>query len=108
MPANDSTVFAKQVELIFSQFFQPGVRYYKAGIGAIELEDDMHQQIDMFNVSDDKPELMQCLDTINKRYGSSSLRIATELQSNQWQMKRDWLSQRYTTRWSEIPLIKCQ
>lgn len=108
VPSNDSMVFAKQVDLVFSQLFQPGVRYYKAGIGAIELEDDMHQQIDMFNVSDDKPELMQCLDTINKRYGSSSLRIGTELQSNQWQMKRDWLSRRYTTRWPEIPLIKCQ
>ncbi|MCG7549161.1 Y-family DNA polymerase [Pseudoalteromonas sp. Of7M-16] len=105
--SNDATVFANAVESIFSQLYKPGVRYYKAGIGAIELEDDVFQQSDMFNQSQDKPELMRCLDEINNRYGSAAARIGSELQTQKWEMRREFLSPRYTTRWPDIPVIKC-
>ncbi|MDK1289768.1 Y-family DNA polymerase [Pseudoalteromonas umbrosa] len=105
--SNDATVFANAVESTFSQLYKPGVRYYKAGVGAIELEDDVFQQSDMFNQSQDKPELMKCMDEINNRYGSTAARIGSELQTKSWEMRREFLSPRYTTRWPDIPVIKC-
>ncbi|MCF2857171.1 Y-family DNA polymerase [Pseudoalteromonas sp. SMS1] len=105
--SNDATVFANAVESVFSQLYKPGVRYYKAGVGAIELEDDVFQQADMFNQSQDKPALMKCLDEINHRYGSTAARIGSQLQTNNWEMRREFLSPRYTTRWPDIPVIKC-
>ncbi|NUZ10081.1 Y-family DNA polymerase [Pseudoalteromonas sp. McH1-7] len=105
--SNDVTVFANAVESVFSQIYQPGVRYYKSGVGAIELEDDVFQQTDMFNQSQDKPELMKCMDEVNNRYGSTAMRIGSELQTSTWHMRREFLSPRYTTRWPDIPVIKC-
>ncbi|TMP78718.1 DNA polymerase V subunit UmuC, partial [Pseudoalteromonas ruthenica] len=105
--SSDSTVLAKAVEQIFDSLFKPGVKYYKAGVGAIELEDDNFQQADMFNGSQDKPQLMKVMDQINKRYGTTAARLGSEVQSTGWTMKREYLSPRYTTRWADIPTIKC-
>ncbi|MCF2827094.1 MULTISPECIES: Y-family DNA polymerase [unclassified Pseudoalteromonas] len=103
----DSMVFANAVEQVFRELFKPGVRYYKSGIGAIELEDDNFQHADMFNASQDNPELMKTIDDINKRYGITAARLGSEVQNNDWIMKREFLSPRYTTRWPDIPRIKC-
>ncbi|TMO62481.1 Y-family DNA polymerase [Pseudoalteromonas aurantia] len=105
--SSDSTVLAKAVEQIFDSLFKPGVKYYKAGVGAIELEDDNFQQADMFNGSQDKPQLMKVMDQINKRYGTTAARLGSAVQSTGWTMKREYLSPRYTTRWADIPTIKC-
>lgn len=104
----DSMVFANAVNEVFGELYQPGVRYYKAGIGAFELEDDNFLQADMFNESNDKPELMSVLDEINKRYGVTAARLGSEVQNSDWAMKREFLSPRYTTRWTDIPLIYCE
>ncbi|WP_052140850.1 DUF4113 domain-containing protein [Pseudoalteromonas piratica] len=67
----------------------------------------MHHQGDLFNKSQDKPELMKCLDEINNRFGSHKLKIESEKQTSFWKMRRDFLSPHYTTRWSDIPVIHC-
>ena len=103
----DSMVFAKAVDAVFDDLFQPGIRYAKAGVGAIDLVDDNFRQADLFNVSEDKPILMNTLDAINGRFGSGAARIASEIQSSEWKMKRSYLSPCYTTRWSDIPKVKC-
>lgn len=105
--SNDVTVFANAVKKIFLKIYSPNVRFQKCGIGAIELEDEMYRQGDLFNHSQDKPELMQCLDTINQRFGNDALKLASEKQSAFWHMRRAFLSPKYTTRWSDIPKIKC-
>lgn len=105
--SSDATVFANAVKNVIVSIYKPGVRFYKCGIGAIELEGGMHHQADLFNQSQDKPELMKCLDEINNRFGSHTLKIASEKQTSSWKMRRDLLSPRYTTRWSDIPVIQC-
>ncbi|MEI4549922.1 Y-family DNA polymerase [Pseudoalteromonas spongiae] len=105
--SSDALVFANAVRDVLLKIYKPGVRFYKCGIGAIELEDEMHQQGDLFNQSQDNPQLMKCLDDINNRFGSHTLKIASEKQTSFWKMRRDFLSPRYTTRWSDIPVIQC-
>ncbi|MDE3271320.1 Y-family DNA polymerase [Pseudoalteromonas sp. G4] len=105
--SNDVTIFANAVKKIFLKIYSPNVRFQKCGIGAIELEDEIYRQGDLFNHSQDKPELMQCLDTINQRFGNDALKLASEKQSAFWHMRRAFLSPKYTTRWSDIPRIKC-
>ena len=73
----------------------------------MELESELYQQADMFSVSEDKPKIMQCLDEVNKRYGVGALSLGGERLSQNWNMKRAFLSPHYTTRWSDIPIIKC-
>lgn len=107
IPTSDTSVIAKAVSAIIDDIYKPNTRFYRCGIGAIELESESFQQADMFSVSEDKPKIMECLDAINKRYGVGTLSIGSEKLIQTWNMKRAFLSPHYTTRWSDIPIIKC-
>ncbi|MCS6176185.1 Y-family DNA polymerase [Shewanella baltica] len=90
-----------------SQLFRAGVRYYKVGVGLIDLVSTMHGQLDLFNVSKAKPALMKTLDGINQRYGTDTLFIAAQGIEQKWAMRRDLLTPQYTTKWHCLPEIKC-
>ncbi|MEJ2911609.1 Y-family DNA polymerase [Pseudoalteromonas sp. C12FD-1] len=107
IPTSDTSVIAKAVSEVIDEIYKPDTRFYRCGIGAIELESESFQQADMFSVSEDKPKMMKCLDTINKRYGVGTLSIGSEKLTQNWNMKRAFLSPHYTTRWTDIPIIKC-
>ena len=107
IPTSDTSVMAKAVSDVINDIFKVNTRFYRCGIGAIELESELFQQADMFSVSEDKPRMMECLDAINKRYGVGTLSLGSEKFTQTWNMKRAFLSPHYTTRWSDIPIIKC-
>ncbi|KHM46787.1 XRE family transcriptional regulator [Pseudoalteromonas distincta] len=107
-PTNDTCVMANAVSEVFNKIYQPGIRFYKCGVGAVELISEQFQQNDLFNKSPDNPKLMQCLDTINKRYGKGMLSLASSKLNDRWHMNRDFLSPQYTTRWRDIPKIYCE
>jgi DNA polymerase V len=72
-------------------------------------------QLDLFNTNYNRGKelepLMRAFDTINTRYGRGTVKLACGLKktSNEkaaslpWEMKRDFLSPRYTTNIREIP-----
>jgi DNA polymerase V len=107
VPTSDSRVLANAVNEVLPQLFSKGVRFYKAGIGAIELVPEQLMQADLFTPTLNNTKLMNSLDSINKVFGKGTIRLASEQQAKSWEMKRDFLSPRYTTRWSDIPKIKC-
>tara|TARA_R110000796_G_C14569266_1_gene435597 strand:- start:4269 stop:4826 length:558 start_codon:yes stop_codon:yes gene_type:complete len=107
IPTSDTSVIAKAVSDVINDIFKPNTRFYRCGISAIELESELFQQADMFSVSKDKPEVMACLDAINKRYGVGTLSLGSEKLTKSWNMKRAFSSPHYTTRWTDIPIIKC-
>ncbi|KGJ96611.1 Y-family DNA polymerase [Pseudoalteromonas sp. ND6B] len=107
IPTSDTSVMARAVSDVINDIFNVNTRFYRCGIGAIELESELFQQADMFSVSEDKPRMMECLDAINKRYGAGTLSLGSEKLTQTWNMKRAFLSPHYTTRWSDIPIIKC-
>ena len=107
IPTSDTSVITKAVSMVIDDIYKPDTRFYRCGIGAIELESESFQQADMFSVSEDKPKMMECLDAINKRYGVGTLSLGSEKLTKSWSMKRAFLSPHYTTRWTDIPLIKC-
>lgn len=104
---SDTSVIAKAVSDVIHDIFKNNTRFYRCGIGAIELESELFHQVDMFSISEDKPKMMHCLDAINRRYGVGTLSLGSEKLSKTWSMKRAFLSPHYTTRWSDIPIIKC-
>ena len=89
----------------------PGYRYAKAGIMAAGIEQADHRQPGLFEpASPRSDQLMAAMDTINRRHGRDTVRVAAAtLRSKQggrrkesWQMKRDHHSPRFTTSWSEL------
>ena len=104
---DNSCDIAKAVSLVLTDIFIQGVLFYRCGVGAIELESRRYQQPDLFLPDNSNPILMNCLDSINNRYGQGTLTLGAEGKSNSWEMKRHFLSPQYTSNWRDIPKIRC-
>ncbi len=83
--------------------------YHKAGIMLLDLIPLRGQQPSLFTAAgaeNGRPQaLMRALDEINARYGRRTVQFAAEGITRFWQMRRDRLSPRYTTRWDELPAV---
>ena len=106
-PTSDTGIIAHAVSMLVDSIFRKGVRFYKCGVGLIELVDAHHYQQDLFNTSHDKTDLMRCMDAINHRYGRNTVHVATQGTTQKFAMRREFLSPQYTTRLTDIPKIKC-
>lgn len=107
-PTCDTAVIVKVTSQLAEQIYQAGIRYYKAGIGLLEISTATPYQPDIFTPSADQPELMKCLDQINSKYGRDTLHLARQGIQQNFKMKRELLSPRYTTRIKDIPVIGCE
>ena len=107
VPTNDTCNIVKVIESAIGQLYKSGVRYYKCGVGLMDLHDEGLFQYDLFNQSSDNTKLMACMDNINARYGRSTVQIAAKGFEQKFAMRRAFLSPQYTTKWSDIPKIIC-
>tara|TARA_R110000737_G_scaffold313115_1_gene322584 strand:- start:87 stop:1340 length:1254 start_codon:yes stop_codon:yes gene_type:complete len=103
---NNLATLSESIELAMKELYREGVNYYRAGVGAIELVDATIIQQDMFSPVD-TPVITECYHDINKRFGRGTLMIGSEAGTKTWSMRREFLSPRSTTRWSDIPKINC-
>lgn len=106
-PTNCTAELNRAVTEQAPKLFRQGIRYYKIGVGLIDLVSEQFQQTDMFNVPKVNPLLMKALDGINSRYGSDTLFMAAQGTEQKWAMRRELLTPQYTTNWASIPKIKC-
>jgi len=89
------------------KMFKPDIRYAKAGIMLFDISPGESVQDDLFGLGDStgSHRLMQTIDTINQHYGSHTVFFASEGIHKSWAMKRNLMTQAFTTQWSEIPLV---
>lgn len=90
------------------QLFRSGYEYYRAGIVFDDLIPEKNQQYSLFSsaiYNESARKRMQLLDTINNRFGPTTLRIARE-PNYRWKMYQQHLSSAYTTRWDELLKIR--
>lgn len=88
--------------------WRDGYRYAKAGIMLGDFYQSGVAQLDMFSESQPRANadaLMTALDHIN-RSGLGKVWFAGQGVNNQWQMKREMLSPRYTTCLNELLIVK--
>ena len=87
--------------------YRPGFRYKKCGILLLDLHPASSVQGSLF-LAPDRPErvrLMECVDRLNARHGRDRVRFAASGTDRPWKLRAAYLSQRYTTRWSELLTI---
>jgi DNA polymerase V len=108
-PTDDTRIIVNTARKVIKKLFKPGFRYMKAGIGLLDLSSKQHRQLDLFepgqSIRGDR--LMQVVDIINARYGRNSIYIAAEGVHEKWFMRQAYKSPAYTTRWDELPVIRC-
>ena len=106
--ATDNTCrIASAIDQVIKDIYLSGVRFYRCGIGAVALENACYHQKDLFTANNDNPQLMACYDQINRRFGTGAVQLAAEGYAEKWNMRREFLSPAFTSRWQDIPKIEC-
>lgn len=109
-PTTDTRIVLEALRCMQQKFLKQGHAYKKAGVWLMDLARAEHVQTDLFGpamVGNER--LMAAMDAINQRFGSGTVGLAATgwQQRPQWSMRQGNLSQRYCTRWSELPVAKC-
>ncbi len=108
VPTNCSVVITSEVSKVVPELYRPGVRYYKIGVGLLDLTEEAHFQADLFSPNPANPRLMQAYDALNHRYGSDTLFLAAQGIEKKWSMRRELLTPQYTTNWQPPPAVRCK
>jgi DNA polymerase V len=67
-----------------------------------------HIQMNLFDTRDREraQTLMTTIDYINTQMGTGAIQYAVAGLQPHWQMRRAWMSPRYTTRWDELAVVQ--
>jgi len=103
----DSAIMAQAVSQLIDSIYHPGVRFYKCGVGLLDLTPQASYQPDLFNPMQDQPGLMSCMDKINAKYGRDSIHLAGRGIEQKFSMRREYLSKQYTTKLQDLPVMRC-
>ena len=84
--------------------FKPGYRYKKAGVTFLDLVAADRVQAGLFDRPDDARSIcrMRALDQLNARYGRGAVAFGTAGVRHGWELRREFISPRYTTEWNEL------
>ncbi|ENZ7520955.1 Y-family DNA polymerase [Klebsiella pneumoniae] len=108
-PTQDSRDIITAATKCLDSIWRDGHRYQKAGV---MLGDFYSQGVAQLNLFDDNAprqnseKLMEVLDHLNAKDGRGTLYFAGQGIQTAWQMKREMLSPRYTTRFSDLPVVR--
>lgn len=108
-PTQDSRDIIAAATRCLDAIWKDGHRYQKAGV---MLGDFYSQGVAQLNLFDDNAPrknseaLMEVLDHLNAKNGRGALYFAGQGIQTAWQMKREMLSPRYTTRYSDLLRVR--
>ena len=91
--------------------FKPGFNYAKAGVMLLDLQagDVDQKELELDGSSVDRSALMGALDTLNDRFGRSTVALASAGvagDKRRFVMKRERKTPEYTTRWADMPTAR--
>ena len=90
------------------RIFRPGLLFKKAGVLLLELQPETVVQGHLFEQRDTERSklLMQTLDNLNHQFGARTVQYAAAGLKKDWSMKQEQRSPRWTTRWSELLVVR--
>lgn len=108
-PSDDLRTLTEAARTAIKRIFKPGFHYAKVGISFLDLCPSNAVSQDLFQPfcqesSQQSTHLMQVIESVHKRFGRASLRLAAEGYAQPWLMKSEQKSPNYTTSWQELPI----
>jgi DNA polymerase V len=90
------------------RLYRKGLPFTKAGVMMMKLVCDDQRQINLFDTCDREraERLLQGVDEINEQLGRGTLHYGAEGLKQGWQTRAERRSPRWTTQWSELPIVK--
>jgi len=90
------------------RIYRSGYRYRKAGVMLTAIQPDLVRQGYLFVEADHEANsvLMETVDALNRQWGRGTVFFGASGTDRSWAMRQEMTSPRYTTRWSEIPVVR--
>ncbi|WP_256344194.1 DUF4113 domain-containing protein [Pseudomonas sp. G1002] len=109
-PTDDVRLLTKAAVEALDRIFSPGFKYSKAEVMLLNLCQPGEYTDDLFAISQpaEATRVMTVLDQINERWGRGTLRAASVPSNPDWGMRREMMSQSYTTRLDQLWTISCK
>jgi len=107
-PTNDVRLMTKATTEAVNRLFWPGFKYSKAEVLLLDLRQPGEFTDDMFAEAQpvEAEKVMGVLDEINVRWGRGTLRAASVPADPDWAMRREMMSQSYTTKVGELWTVR--
>jgi len=107
-PSNDTRDFLTVASRLLDRIWKEGYRYAKGGVMLADFYDEGVHQVDLFEPEPptyQSKALMTVIDNINAKT-RGKVWFASQGISQAWTMKRAMLSPQYTTKWTDLPVVK--
>lgn len=115
-PSADTGVIVQAAVMGLQAIFMQGYKYAKAGVMLLDLQSNsiVQGELDLEDGTTheeliEKSRLMMALDTINKRFGRGTMKMASaglDGDRRVWSMKQERRTPAYTTSWTDIPVAR--
>jgi DNA polymerase V len=100
---SDTIRMIKAAHEVLEMIYRPGFGYKKGGVILNHIVPRDEKQTDFFNPKqDDNQKLSTVLDEINSRFGPKTIRSLACGVNNEWRLRADYLSKKFTTNWNDI------
>lgn len=109
-PTNDVRLMTKAATEAVNRLFRPGFKYSKAEVLLMDLRQPGEFTDDLFAYSQPvmADRVMGVLDEINGRWGKGMLRLASVPTAPEWPMRRELMSQSYTTKLDQLWRVRAK
>jgi DNA polymerase V len=107
----DTRTLIATANRLLTEIFRQGYKYQKCGVQLSHIQPESSPgQIELFDFADnglptENRQLMKALDQINRRFPKAITLAATGFDKS-WKPKSERISQRYTTDWRELVMVK--
>ncbi|WP_421780765.1 Y-family DNA polymerase [Kiloniella litopenaei] len=105
---SETNLLIKAAEHCLKKVYRKGLLYQKVGVFLGGLVDAQGIQQSIFTQKDvtKSKSLMRVLDDLNRSHGRDTVRFAASGIDEDWKMRQKMISPRYTTRWSDLPVVR--
>ena len=109
-PTNYTPGLISAAQSLLERVYRPGFVYHKAGVFLADIvPESERQQSALAGIDDDRRlRAMYAVDAINRRHGRYTVRPLSLSADRGWDMRRQKLSPRYTTRIDEVLRVKAR
>lgn len=108
-PTCDTLLMTRLATECVERLFRPGFRYSKAEVLLMDLRQPGEFSDDLFALKQSAAcdRLMRVMDSINERWGKGAMRAGSVPTAPDWGMRREMMSQSYTTCIDDLWIVKC-
>jgi len=106
---NDTRIMCRLIGQNLNRIWAPGLEIKKAGILLVDICRPEDAPVDLFSIKPDTNNtLMAAIDKLSDRFGRNAVTIGRvpKPSGQDWYMTSSHRSPSYTTRWSDIPIVR--